>query len=1365
MGSDYYQILGLTPAADDDLIDKAYRLLARRYHPDQRPDQNDVLRFRQIQEAYEVLSSPRLKMQYDQGRLELGPAARAGAGIDVYQMLRLRFDQAARGGRVTITRMGPRGEARQLDVNVPRAVEDGARLRLRGQGGASSPSGPHGDLLIVVSVEPHRVFRRDGLDLHVDVDVPVDVAMLGGRVSAPTLDGEVDVEIPPGTTGGEKLRVRAAGLKNNDNQFGDLYAVVRVRIPKTVSQRAQQMAADAPVEAPSAPPASTDDEPALRLAPEETEDDLAQRQARLDRMAGRLDVRHRRLAGFRAALRRRLNRLEVESHSSGQQREVLAQHAMLVMVDQDNQRRTFPLAKPVTVIGRRGSCELSIPLTSISREHCQIDFRDGQFFVRDLQSSNGVLVNDQRVSESPLKAGDVIHIGAVYLGLTLGGEPAQMKVPPSTVPGDADPIVYSAAAVAAYHEFVNHRKNQDQMQAQAQRLADGEAALAEQRREVDEAAAQLQRDRQRVDEERAALARQSDAAGQQMQQVAQRRAEVDQAAAALDAQRSKIEQQRTELEDRTRSLAEQQRRHETHKAELDALRLSLHEQREKASGQATDLDADRTALAEARREVERQQVDLVAQRQSLDTRAQELDQLQRRLDQQQQDHARHVDDLSQQRRAADEHKARTDAAAAALAATSAALEAERTSLHQQRDQQAARQAQLDHRAAELEESHRKVEAERAQCRTDRQAVESDRIALETRHADIQERLALLEHQQREASKAQQHADRQLETAQRRSEELEHRAAELNQRQAQLDGRASDMERRLKEVEAAEARVNEAAQVKAVADAQSAALADERAKLEVQRRELDERVAKLAADEQTHQQEQMELIRRSSILDQREQRLTKQLNDLPEHLRRLGEQRLATESLHQQLIERQAELDAFLQRVQKKQEEASEQQRQLDAAQKQMREAAAELESQKNQIAEQRRMMEAQAAEQVRTLAELAQKQRMLDEQRAEIERLRAEAAAEPEPVEAVKLEPVAPVQIEAPPSPAPSLLGPPPGAEETIQTPSEDAVVETTDSAAPHFQLVRADNRALVDLTPHHIRTAAGYIDRKGAYHLFVDYIDQKLNTVNSWGAEIRYYRSKNGKAWDWVQTAIERGPAGENAADGYGAASPAIVQANHRLLMFYAGRGDLEPGASPNILARPGSPGYLPSRIMLAVAHTDSVGSPVGTFAKRGVVVDLNESWGNLRLDYPAAAIEDDTVHLFYTAYDDARSLDHRVLGYATANLKDLNFTVRPTPILEVRGGGEMPRIVRHAGQWHLFYQHYSHVDGARWRHYVANTLPHFELLDSNFFDGVHGESNPIMFWTDLTSRLPDEPTALITSAAGANWRLFPYALRPAHV
>jgi DnaJ-class molecular chaperone len=290
---DLYATLGIARDADEDAIRKAYRKLARRYHPDVNPGDDEAEdRFKQISEAYSVLSDAAKRSAYDEfGEVSLeggfdveaarrarevfgarfggGPGGPAGEdegfhfgnlddlfsdlfarrgwsgatrqhrGADLEAELELDFIEAALGGerRLSIDRPTADGGARRdtVTVRIPPGVADGGTIRLRGKGAEGAGGGPAGDLRARVRVRPHPLFRRKGRDIELDVPVSVREATLGAKVEIPTLEGRVTLTIPKGTDSGTRLRLRGKGVANpSGGAPGDLYAVVQIRVPRDV---------------------------------------------------------------------------------------------------------------------------------------------------------------------------------------------------------------------------------------------------------------------------------------------------------------------------------------------------------------------------------------------------------------------------------------------------------------------------------------------------------------------------------------------------------------------------------------------------------------------------------------------------------------------------------------------------------------------------------------------------------------------------------------------------------------------------------------------------------------------------------------------------------------------------------------------------------------------------------------------------------------------------------------------------------------------------------------------------------------------------------------------------------------------------
>jgi curved DNA-binding protein len=277
--TDYYEVLGVPHDADQDAIRRAYRKLARQYHPDLNSDRDAEERFKELGEAYEVLSDPEKREQYDrlgadwraaeQGApnenfaefftdrgwgdgsgVEFGGdlfealfgarAQRTGGplrGRDREALLELSLEDALAGGRRRLTLDG-----RQLSVNFPAGVRDGQLIRLAGRGDEGFSGGPPGDLFLRVALKPHPRFRRRG-DHDLDVDLPItpSQAALGATVTAETPTGSSQIRVPAGSSSGRRLRLRGRGLPKRGGESGDLHAVVKIVVPKTLSDRERKL--------------------------------------------------------------------------------------------------------------------------------------------------------------------------------------------------------------------------------------------------------------------------------------------------------------------------------------------------------------------------------------------------------------------------------------------------------------------------------------------------------------------------------------------------------------------------------------------------------------------------------------------------------------------------------------------------------------------------------------------------------------------------------------------------------------------------------------------------------------------------------------------------------------------------------------------------------------------------------------------------------------------------------------------------------------------------------------------------------------------------------------------------------------------
>jgi DnaJ-class molecular chaperone len=280
MTKDYYEILGVPRGATEEEIKKAYRALARKLHPDLHPGDKAVeSRFKEINEAYAVLSDPRKRSDYDlTGSVTFEPgmggfpgpagggfgfegygfgdaggfedifseifgakggrrAARKGADIEYH--LKLDLPHAAKGTEVKVT-VSRRSGTETLTVKIPPGIRTGSKVRVTGKGDDGYEGGPPGDLYIVTDVAPHPYFRRVDNDIYVDVPVTVREAALGAEVQVPTIDGPATIKIPPGTQGGQKLRLKGKGMHGmRPSERGDEYIVVNIALPKRLDQRSR----------------------------------------------------------------------------------------------------------------------------------------------------------------------------------------------------------------------------------------------------------------------------------------------------------------------------------------------------------------------------------------------------------------------------------------------------------------------------------------------------------------------------------------------------------------------------------------------------------------------------------------------------------------------------------------------------------------------------------------------------------------------------------------------------------------------------------------------------------------------------------------------------------------------------------------------------------------------------------------------------------------------------------------------------------------------------------------------------------------------------------------------------------------------
>lgn len=291
MAKDYYAVLGVDKTSGADQIKKAYRKLAIKYHPDKNPgDKQAEERFKEITEAYAVLSDPEKKRQYDQfgdagfhqrfsqedifrnvdlGNIfrEFGFGGRGGddifsqmfggvgaghgfgggqhrrpiKGQDYLMRLTIPFRQAVLGGERTID-LERKGQTEKLQVRIPSGVDNGQKLRIPGKGGDSPAGGPTGDLLLEINVLADARFRREGQDIYSTVRIPFTGACLGTTVDIETLEETKRVKVKPGMQSGSKIRLKGFGVPGRPGkQAGDLFATIEIAVPKELNESQRKL--------------------------------------------------------------------------------------------------------------------------------------------------------------------------------------------------------------------------------------------------------------------------------------------------------------------------------------------------------------------------------------------------------------------------------------------------------------------------------------------------------------------------------------------------------------------------------------------------------------------------------------------------------------------------------------------------------------------------------------------------------------------------------------------------------------------------------------------------------------------------------------------------------------------------------------------------------------------------------------------------------------------------------------------------------------------------------------------------------------------------------------------------------------------
>ncbi len=268
MSKSLYETLGINEGASDAEIKKAYRRLARKYHPDINKDEGAEEKFKEINAAYEVLSDPKKKAQYDQygdtmfGGQNFHDFAQGQGGMDMDDILNSIFGQAGFGGAsgfsgfgfdnqgfggidldirssvtipfstaVTGGKHNVSLQSESFDIKIPAGIKDGETLRVRSKGKAMQ--GQRGDLLLKVNVSSSPEYERSGDDLVKVIDIPLKTALFGGKVSVETIEKEVTLKVPENTQNGRKFRLKGKGVPNRKTAMrGDLYLKANIVLPK-----------------------------------------------------------------------------------------------------------------------------------------------------------------------------------------------------------------------------------------------------------------------------------------------------------------------------------------------------------------------------------------------------------------------------------------------------------------------------------------------------------------------------------------------------------------------------------------------------------------------------------------------------------------------------------------------------------------------------------------------------------------------------------------------------------------------------------------------------------------------------------------------------------------------------------------------------------------------------------------------------------------------------------------------------------------------------------------------------------------------------------------------------------------------------
>lgn len=273
---DYYQILGVSRDVSPEDLKKAYRKLARKYHPDVSKEANAEAKFKEVGEAYEALKDPEKRAQYDRfganykngqsftpppgwgaghgagagdfssffesmfgggGRRDGGDSFFA-QGEDVNAKITISLEEAFKGAQKAIRRPSGSNQTGTLNVKIPAGIAAGKKIRLSGQGNAGL-GGSAGDLLLEIAIAPHAFYRVEDKDIYLDLPIAPWEAALGAKVTVPTLAGRINLSIPAGAKSGQKMRLKGRGLPSKEP--GDQFVVLQIMTPPATTDKAKQL--------------------------------------------------------------------------------------------------------------------------------------------------------------------------------------------------------------------------------------------------------------------------------------------------------------------------------------------------------------------------------------------------------------------------------------------------------------------------------------------------------------------------------------------------------------------------------------------------------------------------------------------------------------------------------------------------------------------------------------------------------------------------------------------------------------------------------------------------------------------------------------------------------------------------------------------------------------------------------------------------------------------------------------------------------------------------------------------------------------------------------------------------------------------